>query len=629
MSLSLLSSSICKKVTPNRILIFLTSLLFLPKALLENPTGGIDPSWKISINLALHQKLSFGTDWVFTFGPLGFLSTRVTTYIGILPLLVYDAFAVGVLIYILRYAFKDLDDLSKCLAIPYLIMMTSHNSEATFLLFTFFMFLVCHNYRTKNLISIGLATILSVLIFFIKLNLGIVASFILYVYFVLLVITKKNSFIKVIPFLILHLLSIYIIGKFFNVDIINYVKGALSIINNYNDAMFSVDFVNLTARYAYFNIALAAIIILTLIIFFVRSVPLILKSRSDIFILLIMLFALYLAFKQGFTRFGFGGMSYPFFYGALFVGISYIFLENVRLKNRLGKVFLIFLLISPFASTGLGFSFNKITLPYQDVIFSNLPFQQKVSEQKHRVEYHIDSQIAKAFKGKTFDIVPTEISYIYFNDLIYNPRPAIQSYQAYNEYLTTLNYNKYTSKTAPDYVLYTKSAPTDVQRYSFWSDSKTTLAMLQNYDYDTTTISRDTIQILKKCAFKKRIIQSGVKDLSFKMGDEIQVSQANKLTWIEVKVRYSIWGKLLRVLVQPPILRVKATYEDGETEIFKAITSEIDAGVFLKKFQTDFEAQHFFRTRGQNKSITHLQFLQNNPGFEDKITAHLYDISFR
>jgi len=77
------------------------------------------------------------------------------------------------------------------------------------------------------------------------------------------------------------------------------------------------------------------------------------------------------------------------------------------------------------------------------------------------------------------------------------------------------------------------------------------------------------------------------------------------------------------------VLRVKVTFEDGETEVLKAIISEIDAGIFLKKFQTDSDAQHFFKTRGNNKSITHLQFLQNNAGFDENITAHLYNISFR
>jgi len=624
-----LYDSTIKRFTPYRILILLSVLLFLPKALIEKPSGGIDPSWKISINMALNQGLTFGRDWVFTYGPLGFLSTRITTFIGILPLLIYDFFIVGVLIYVLRYTFKSLNDIVKWFAVPYFIMMISHNSEATFQLFTFFIFLIFHHYRTKSSVSIVLATAISILIFFIKLNLGIVASSILYVYFILEIVSDKKSFLKVIPFWVLHVLVIVILAQLFHVDLIHYIKGALNIINNYNDAMFTVDFINFTARYAYFNIALASIIIVTLAIFFICTLPIILKSRSDIFILIVMLFAWYLGFKQGFTRFGFAGMSYAFFYGALFIGIAYLFIENSIIKKRIGDVFMVFLFISPFASTGLGFSFNKLTLPYQDALFTNLPLQESLNDEKNRVEYHIDSKIAKNFQGKTVDVVPFEIAYTFFNDLNYNPRPAIQSYQAYNSYLTNLNYDKYLSKTAPDYVLYTTTLPTDVQRYNFWSDSKTTLAMLQNYDYDTTTKSKDVIQVLKKRDRNLQIVTSNVKDMTFKLGDDVPVSLANKLTWMEIKVKYSLWGKIMRVLVQPPVLRVKATFEDGKTEIFKAIISEIDAGIFLKKLQTDVEAEHFFRTRGQNQSITRLQFLQNHAGFQEEITAHLYDVSFR
>lgn len=624
-----LYNSIISQFTTYRILILFTVLLFLPKALVENPSGGIDPSWKISINMAIHQGLTFGKDWVFTYGPLGFLSTRLPTFIGITPLLLYDLFTAGVLIYVLRITFKALNNTVLWLVVPYFIMMSTHNSETTFQLFTFFIFLIFHHYRTKNLISLALATGISVLIFFIKLNLGIVTSVILYCHLLLAVLSDKKSWIKLAPFLGVHVLSTAFLGQLLHVDIFNYVKGALSIINNYNDAMFSVDFINLTARYAYFNMAIASVVIITLAVFFIYSLPTILKSHSDIFVLLVMLFAWYLGFKQGFTRFGFAGMSYPFFYGALFVGIAYLFIDNIVLKKRLGDVFMVFLFVSPFVSTGLGFSFNKITIPYQDVLFTNLPFQQKVNDQKNRVEYHIDSKIASSFKGKTVDVVPFEISYTYFNDLRYNPRPAIQSYQAYNNYLTSLNYDKYLSPTAPDFVLYSTMGPTDSQRYTFWGDSKTTLAMLQNYDYDTTTISKDTLQIVRKRPASLQIVKSREKDLAFSLGEEVEVSQQHKLTWIEVKVNYSLWGKIMRVLVQPPVLRVKVTYEDGSTEVFKAIISEIEAGIFLKKLQSNTEAEHFFRTRGENKSITKLQFLQNKAGFQENITAHVYDVSFR
>ena len=36
-------------------------------------TAGLDPSWVIGINVASIEKMQFGKDIVFTFGPLGFL----------------------------------------------------------------------------------------------------------------------------------------------------------------------------------------------------------------------------------------------------------------------------------------------------------------------------------------------------------------------------------------------------------------------------------------------------------------------------------------------------------------------------------------------------------------------------
>jgi hypothetical protein len=40
---------------------------------------GLDPSWEVSLEMAIHQHLVFGTQVVFTFGPLGFLSLPAWT----------------------------------------------------------------------------------------------------------------------------------------------------------------------------------------------------------------------------------------------------------------------------------------------------------------------------------------------------------------------------------------------------------------------------------------------------------------------------------------------------------------------------------------------------------------------
>ena len=57
-----------------------------PDALLRIPSVGLDPSWEIGINLAVQNHMRFGQDFVFTFGPLGILATRLPIGMGRVPL---------------------------------------------------------------------------------------------------------------------------------------------------------------------------------------------------------------------------------------------------------------------------------------------------------------------------------------------------------------------------------------------------------------------------------------------------------------------------------------------------------------------------------------------------------------
>ena len=616
-----------ERFTLKNIVIIFSVLLFLPKSFTESTSDGIDGSWQMSINMAFHQGLVFGKDWVFTYGPLGFLSTRRYLFVGDIPFLVLDIFCVGVLIYILNYAFNKLRDPLKYLCVPYFMALVAHNAEINFSLFAFFTFLLFHAHREKSSVSLTLAAIISILSFFVKLNLGLISSTIFYGFLAYQLFLDRTTFKRNISFFAGHIVIIFILCQILHVDVVNYIKGGLSVINNYNDAMFSNDMFRDQRRYAYFNSCLAAIIITATAIVILSNLAILWKSRFDKFIVLVMLLSLYLGFKQGFTRFGLAGMPYFFFYGAFFVGIAYLFIGNAILKKRIGILFGVFLFISPFASTGLGFSFNKITLPYQNIIFQT-PMQRAAYEQKTRDQYKLEPYILSKFKNKTVDVFPFEISYACYNDLNYNPRPAIQSYQAYNDYLTTLNYNKYVSPTAPDYIIYEVGPASDAFRYGFWSDSKSTLAMLQNYDYDTTTVAKDTIQILKKRAAILPAKTSDLRNISVKMNQVISVSNKGELTWMKAKVNYSIWGKIRRTLAQPPILYVEATFEDGRKQKIKAIVSELESGVFLKDIQTRAQGDSFLKNRGQAASITKLQFLGSSLNFDQDISISLHQVSF-
>ncbi|MBP6687976.1 MAG: hypothetical protein KA160_08970, partial [Lacibacter sp.] len=64
-----------------QLLFFFFCLLTLPLKLIEQPAPGLGGSWRISINLALKEKLSWGDEYVFTFGPLGYLFTRIAAFV--------------------------------------------------------------------------------------------------------------------------------------------------------------------------------------------------------------------------------------------------------------------------------------------------------------------------------------------------------------------------------------------------------------------------------------------------------------------------------------------------------------------------------------------------------------------
>lgn len=75
----------------------------------QTPAAGLDPSWNAGLAIAAYEGLHFGTDVVFTYGPLGFLNSRIV-FFGDLAALsfvyaaaVYVLFCIG-LVWALRRA---------------------------------------------------------------------------------------------------------------------------------------------------------------------------------------------------------------------------------------------------------------------------------------------------------------------------------------------------------------------------------------------------------------------------------------------------------------------------------------------------------------------------------------------
>ncbi len=616
-----------RHLTPFAItIIVMCCLLILPKNFIAAPGLGIDSSWAISINMIYKESLLFGKDFVFTYGPLGFLNTRYDFAIGIIPFIIADLLTISCGIYILLIVWNKIRDPLTFLSIPYLILLVSLNYEINFLYFSFFFFLILHFHFDKNILSGIIAGLLAVILFFIKLNVGLIAVVALQLFLTYHIPWKKGPLHKNILILFIPAGLIMAVSAFLPIDLSGYIKGSIEIVNYYNDAMFNVDHIENASRLSYFDFLIAAIVICTLAWLFLSCFLKIITVRNNFILALWLLLALYIGWKQAFTRYDPFRGTYFFYYGAIFIGAACIFAEEASFKKSLNYIFILLILISPLVSTGLGFSYNNFSLPYQD-LFLMSPDARNRQQETFKESVRLDPITRKLIGDQPTDIFPSEIAYAYFNELTYAPRPAIQSYQAYSEYLTHLNYLKYTSPDAPEFILYTP-ASMDQYRYLLWSDSQAWLAMLQNYEYQHTTT--DSVIVLRKRNTILDLNPGKSLEKEIKMGHIYQITPKKSLTLMKAEVSYSLWGKICRILVRPPVLYARVWYDDNSSQVIKAILPELKGGVLLKKINGINDTAQLFASKGSGSpSVTRFQFLGASGGFQNNIKITLNDLKIQ
>ncbi|HWA34027.1 MAG TPA: hypothetical protein VG737_07855, partial [Cyclobacteriaceae bacterium] len=227
----------------------------------------------------------------------------------------------------------------------------------------------------------------------------------------------------------------------------------------------------------------------------------------------------------------------------------------------------------------------------------------------------------------TVDVVPAEISEVYRYNLQYNPRPIIQSYSAYSGYLDSLNQNKYLSDTKPDHLLLSYGSIDD--RYPFFDETRTKLAILSQYKI---TGEFNGQLIMGKADSPLRAERIKTTRSEAKLGESIQVPGGVALQFAKVDVKYSLWGKIRRLLFRPPGLTVKFTLSNGDTYSYKAITSILSGGVIINRFvDTQEELEFFLRCRGElNTRVKKIEFdpTDGDNGFDENITITTDFLSF-
>jgi hypothetical protein len=306
---------------------------------------------------------------------------------------------------------------------------------------------------------------------------------------------------------------------------------------------------------------------------------------------------IFILFKHGFLRHQGYGFIYPPL--SLIVGIYIVYFFRVKSMFPF-KVLYSILVFASFITMTIRFVenidmktprlFNSkiylLKLFSKNILHKNyiIPARKKSGIDSANIPIILPARIINEIGVGSVDIIPHLVSTVHFNHLAYNPRPGIQTYANYDAYLDEKGFEKYSSFNKPSFIIYcgdNKNLDAAIDnRYPFFDEPRTKLAMLQNYSIADTFSN----QILLKRSSRQKVLQikkSGT-FISY-LNRPISIPNSSGLVLMSIKVEYNVIGKIVRFFYQPPALNIRLKLENGKEYQFKAIKSLLGEGVVTNK----------------------------------------------
>jgi hypothetical protein len=618
--------------------------MLTPQTLYHFHGVGLDPSWNIGISLAVSHNLTFGQDFIFTFGPLGYLKSRPPLTVSQTTYLVWDAFVLANSIFILAYIYRHLRSYLSILLVFLTILVYSRAWLAIhYQLFLMFMFMLFYHLENRSWVNLGLASLLCLVLFYLQVGLGLAALVLMLVFLAyLLVFPRRYGRTVILLYSIAFIIALYLSALMLNTNIAGYVQGSYHLASAYNDAMY-ISIERNPYGPSYLKVVLAIFCLLGLV--FLLGFKHLIQEKDGLLRYAFASAFIFLLFKHSFVR---ADRHILFFFQHISIAIGLLCLFSTRAVNRyLVWVLIVSLILSiPYATDLYGpqqwiATAKSITVselveaPWAHIrdryhgfkhYLASIGDSELASRRSPQLEeVQLPSEIIQIIGNGTVDVVPWEISYIYANNLTYNPRPVIQSYTAYDDFLDSKNYEKYMSASAPDFILFLTDEIDG--RHPFFNEPKTRLAILTQYE----VVKRfDEVMLLRKRERPLEISTSKLSGMAANLGEYIELEETAALQYLSANIEYSLLGGLVRFIFQPPPLEVTVQFQDGEERTYRAVKTIVNGGVLVNKFVDSLDlAEAYFSSVGQaGKPVAKIKFHTSRPwGFEPEFTYRLKSIT--
>jgi len=626
--------------------------------------SGLDQSFPHILNLFAFTSMRFGTDIVYTYGPLGFLlaienvgynlaigfAFWTALYLIISIITVYFVFSltsgwrliVSIILALLVARFIDTERLIPCLVLLLLIMGYERQQ-----------------YREKILVICGGLVSIGLLI---KFPIGIECAGMAIGSIIIPFkpsLVLRNMFVVMVS-IILTFCSVWFIVSGSLKGIVNYFLNSFQLISGYTAVMSSAR-ANEDTSLISFIVALVLIIVMILF----------LSEKRRIHTFLVMLFPLFIGWKHGVVRFDahiFGLVNIVMF-SVLMLLVLHLHREDtnnskVNEVNKLGISWWGLLPARQMAAIGifpavcislyLGLSFFEnnqffFSRYYRDVanrwapgltpIKNILTFQRykKYLDSLARTNLsgaRLDKSILEILDGKSVDIYSYELGFVAANpELNYHPKPIFQHFNAFTDKLDKLNADFFASSDRPEFLIMHHPDNGKMEgvdgRYQLYDDPIAFLQIMSLYkpvfverdphkpqvallEYDLSSRFRFGSPV----SFKKEVVR---------WNEMISLPPVidSSILRVKINLKKSISSSIKEALFRLSPMYLVYIYSDGTHKKYRLLPTHLSSGVWITPFFENYWSLYDFLSGISwiGPKIVAIRFEADNPhDYSDRLT---------
>jgi hypothetical protein len=548
---------------------------------------GLDPAWIYFINsnnyFSSQNRLVFGRDVFFTYGPLGFLIYPTYYHPALVVAFIFQFVVWLCLLILLVYTVVrkkpyTLSLLTFCLV----VFLVRPSNETPILLVILLSLSLAIMNETGWVFFAVLPIILSSILFYVKFNLGIFGITLSLITFLVIFYQKKRKSIRWLSILGLFCLIlpsvIYLIYNPSIKDFLRYFEYDLELSQGYSAAM------SYSGQFAMEWIAP----VFTLIYLILLKILFDNREKSA-FIGICIIPGLFLMFKGGFVRPD--CLHSSEYYQFLLFSFAIIGLF-IRKKSfiRLYTVILIAILGVGIVTTTITCNWpNPITNNVKDAYGRILNFPKFLLNSQDQdfsklQEGMIDQSMIEIIGKQDVAILSNNLLYAPANHLTFSSFPVIQSYAAYTARLDQLNAAFLEQAQRNRFILFEFK---DIDGRNPVLDTPATWQSVLSW-YHVKYESKGLL-LLERNTIPLKTHTNTISDQSYNIADKIPVPEGDQLIFAKIYLEYTFLGRITNLIYKTPPIYLEAISKDNSQHRFRVIPSTLVAGVSVSFIPLNLE----------------------------------------